>query len=252
MLKTLISRISAPETPSPWSTLTAIGAMIATFASVIIGSTLALTLFPDNLASILIGWIIASILTIVFIGLTRRRTTADIEALRLDKSLAPLPIVLLLSLGLAVGLDILGLGVTGQFRPVPELLPICQLFPDGTTACIPSADIFVWIVAFGLMALAQPIAEELVFRGVVYPAFRKAAGAGLGLLICALLYALFHFLVYPAFPDTASLWYGLAAPFLIGLYLTGIRAYSQSTRAAIIAHVGFGLFAALKAFTLSG
>jgi membrane protease YdiL (CAAX protease family) len=253
LIKRLLDRINAPETAPPWGVLTAIGAMIAAFASILIGTTIVLPLFETTIAAPLLGWTLAGVFTVVILRLILRRVPDANAALRLDKSLSPLPLVMLFSLGVAIALDLLNYGVTGQFRPSSELLPICQILVDGTSVCASAGNIFAWAIAFILMALVQPIAEEMVFRGVVYPLFRKAMGVGLGLLICALVYGLFHLLAYgSASSDLAAVWYGLIAPFLAGLYFTAVRAYSQSTRAAIIAHIAFGLFAVLKAFTLSG
>jgi MFS-type transporter involved in bile tolerance (Atg22 family) len=56
-------------------------------------------------------------------------------------------------------------------------------------------------------------------------------------------YGLFHAFVYTS---TNNTWHLFIAPFLIGLFMSAVRAYTRSTRAAIVAHVGFGLFALLK------
>jgi hypothetical protein len=42
-------------------------------------------------------------------------------------------------------------------------------------------------------------------------------------------------------------WFIVAYPLLIGLYVAGVRAYTKSTRLAIIARVGIGLFIVLAA-----
>ncbi|MBC7814346.1 MAG: CPBP family intramembrane metalloprotease, partial [Burkholderiales bacterium] len=110
-----------------------------------------------------------------------------------------------------------------------------------------------WVAAVLLMVLAQPIAEELVFRGILFPALRAATGAWAGLFLSALLYGTFHLLTYaPPQEGLVGVWYGLFAPLLAGLVIGGIRAYTGSTRAAIVMHVGFGIFAVLKALTITG
>jgi membrane protease YdiL (CAAX protease family) len=101
--------------------------------------------------------------------------------------------------------------------------------------------------------VAQPVAEELVFRGIALPALRQGFGAWMGLVLCSLAYGLFHQLAYSSPTNDATLvWYGLALPLLAGLFISGVRVYTGSTRAAIAAHMAFGLFAVLKALTLAG
>jgi membrane protease YdiL (CAAX protease family) len=104
------------------------------------------------------------------------------------------------------------------------------------------------------MLIAQPLGEELVFRGVVQPVFRTILSAWPGLLVTALVYGLFHQLAYPpAYADISSqtaLWYGLALPALQGVIFGMNRAVTGSTRAAIFAHAAFGLFALLKVFII--
>jgi uncharacterized protein len=103
------------------------------------------------------------------------------------------------------------------------------------------------------LVVVQPIAEELVFRGVTYPALRASLGPLAGIVATSISYALFHLLTYTsAAMDVSTLWFTFALPLIEGLVLTLIRAYTGSTRAAIVGHMAFGLFAILKLITLSG
>jgi hypothetical protein len=47
-------------------------------------------------------------------------------------------------------------------------------------------------------------------------------------------------------------WVSIGTPFLSGLYLTGIRAYTGSTRAVLIAHAGLGLFLVMRTLLYGG
>jgi membrane protease YdiL (CAAX protease family) len=104
------------------------------------------------------------------------------------------------------------------------------------------------------MLIAQPLAEELVFRGVALPALRTALGARFGLVATAALSAVFHLLIYPAsytavdsgVSPLAALWYSGVTPFLAALVFGSVRVVTGSTRLAIAAHVAFGLFALLR------
>jgi membrane protease YdiL (CAAX protease family) len=78
-------------------------------------------------------------------------------------------------------------------------------------------------------------------------------GAWPGYILSAILYAVFHLLSFPpAGSDFNGLWYGQILPFVAGLIFGAVRLYTGSTRAAILAHVGFGLFAIVKMLTLAG
>lgn len=255
MIQRVFTRIAQLEPAPPWGMLSAVATVIAMFAAMVIGTTIAVTLLvgqdaassvaltltqrPDVLP---VGWIIGSILTVAFVWSGRRRD-ADRSALRLNVSALPLPFLLLLGVGFAILLDLISLAVTGQFLPTPELHYVA--FGDAT--------IGAWTAAVLLLVLAQPITEELVFRGILFPALRAATGAWAGLFLTALLYGTFHLLTYtPPQEGLVGVWYGLLAPLLAGLVIGGVRAYTGSTRAAIIMHVGFGIFAILKALTISG
>jgi membrane protease YdiL (CAAX protease family) len=156
------------------------------------------------------------------------------SALRLGPTGTRLFIILLFALGMAMVIDLIDLGITGVFEPVPELLSVMTS----------DRSIVVWVTAVLWMLIAQPAAEELIFRGVLFPSLRQLFGGWGGLLANALLYGLFHLIAYTAEPG--HLWHTFATPLLIGLVIVGVRASTHSTRAALVAHVGFGIFALLK------
>jgi len=237
----VLSHLSSPEPAPPWGLFTGINSIIIAYVMIVVGTFVGTYLLGENPAALPISWLIGCALTVLFVALSRRRTPTDWEAMRMQSSERTLVLVALFSLGVAIALDILSLGVTRQFLPAPELSSLNR------ELATPPA----WVAAFLLMVVGQPIAEELVFRGIALPALRHALGAWPGLLVCALAYGLFHQLAYSApTNDPVLTWYGLALPFLAGLYLSAVRVYTGSTRAAIVAHMAFGLFAVLKALTL--
>jgi hypothetical protein len=67
--------------------------------------------------------------------------------------------------------------------------------------------------------------------------------------MCAGFHAVFHFAAYPP-PVTDDngilIWFGLILPFLSGLFITGVRAYTGNTRASIVAQAGVGAFVIIK------
>jgi|FLYN01.1.fsa_nt_gi membrane protease YdiL (CAAX protease family) len=240
MAARLLSRLSAAEAPPPWGLLTAVNSIVIAYVLILMGTFLGTYFVGANALALQISWLTGCVLIVGFVSLSRRR---DRAALRLEANGASLILVLLFSLGMAIALDVLSLGATRRFLPVPELSSLTQ----------PPAGAVAWVAAILLMVVAQPIAEEQVFRGITLPALRHALGSWAGLVVCALAYAVFHQLAYSSpGDDSVQVWYGLALPFLVGLVISGVRAYTGSTRAAIVSHMAFGLFAVLKALTLAG
>lgn len=237
----LLKRIGAPEPAPPWSVLAALLAVVVAFVLVIAAYTFTATLLGLSPTSQLIAWAFAGLLMVVYVLQSRRK---ERDWLKLDAPRAALPLMLVLNIGFAMLLDLLSLAITGQFLPVPELIPL---------AAVPT-DVAAWIFAAIFIVIAQPIGEELIFRAVTQPALRSLFGAWQGLIMTALIYGLFHRLSYePSYADVSqetALWYGLVLPILQGLVFGMNRAATNSTRAAIWAHVAFGLFALLKVFVM--
>jgi uncharacterized protein len=77
-----------------------------------------------------------------------------------------------------------------------------------------------------LIAVVAPIAEELFFRGMLYPVLRVRLGATMAISLNALLFAAVHF-IPPLLP-------GL---FVIGLVLTWVRERSDSVIPGILLHM---------------
>jgi hypothetical protein len=271
MLRRLFDRIAHAEAAPPWTIWNAVSALVAAFMAVLLGTSVALVVTGNNQFSALLGWSLAAGLTIAFVRFTRR-TPAEREALRLNKwqyesespkkprnaiivdeaaALPPLAnqfFLLLVGVGLAVALDVITGRVTGLFLPEPELLRPYQDFAFGIPALAQTL-----LLGAVFMVVLQPIAEGLIFQGLLLPALRRSVGPWPGYLLSAALYGLFHLMAYSQPPgDFAALWYGLIAPLLAGLIYSAVRLYTGSTRAAMLAHAAFGLFAVLKLLTLVG
>jgi len=243
-----LARLNPPESAPPWGLPAAALAIVGAFVAMIAVSVFVGTWLGERPATLLIGWTFGGLAVLAFV-LQSRRSAPDRAALRLTRTRMVLPLLLALNIAIAMLLDLLSLGVTGQFLPVSELLPLAQQ----------PGEVASWLFAVVFMVIVQPIAEELVFRGVTLPALRATFGGWAGILASAILYGVFHFVVYsPTYPalypdatrDTA-LWYGLLLPSLDGLVFSLVRARAGSTRAAIIAHAAFGIFALLKLLYLA-
>jgi membrane protease YdiL (CAAX protease family) len=248
MFRRLFARINALDTPPPWSLVAALSSGVISFAAVIMGSFIALALLNKTQYTELAAWTIAAMVTIIFVFI-RFNKPEERAALRLGGSEGSgLPVqeiflMLLIGVGLSLTLDVVSGRVTNTFLPEPELLSLYQQSVNGLT----------WIFAIVFMVVLQPIAEELVFRGLMLPSLRNTLGAWPGYIVSAILYALFHMLAFStAINDFNGFWYSQIVPFIAGLIFGAVRLYTGSTRAAILAHVGFGLFAVVKVITLVG
>lgn len=238
---TFMTRLTALDPAPPWTLVGVLVAFVAAFVAIIAGTGFALSWLGASPAAPYIGWVLGGVVMAVFVARTRR-TDADREALRLHPPRMTF-LLLFLSIGIAMLFDLISLVVTGKFLPLPEMLTLAQN----------RGDVLTVVFATAFMVAAQPIGEELIFRGIAFPVLRGALGAWLGLVVCALMYGVFHLLAYPpASQDSALLWGALALPILDGLYFGLVRAYTGSTRAAVYAHAVFGLFAVLKVFALMG
>lgn len=241
--KSLFAKIGAPESAPPWGLGTVVVTILAAFLAIVIGTTIALILLEGQPYTELAGWTIGGAITILFVLQSRRRPE-ERAALRLGAGGPPLLFIMFLCIGFALLFDLISLGITGEFLPVPELIGANLRATGG----------WAWVLAIACLLIAQPIAEELVFRGITQPALRAALGAWPGLVAAAALYALFHLLAYPpsylGVSGITPLWYGLALPFLDGLIIGAVRAHTGSTRAAIAAHLAFGLFAVVKVLAM--
>ncbi len=242
----LIARLAAVESAPPWGW----NAALSTIAVMLIAGLLIVPLFITAwldvrsitfpLIYLIVGLVMAYWVT------STRAAPEDRAALRMQTPNAPLLFLLFIMIGVALTLDLLSLGVTGNFLPMMELATFDRI----------NAGILDWVLAVALMAFVQPISEGLVFYGVLFPLFRSRFGAWIGLVLSGLSYGAAHFALYAAGGGALDMktliWYGLILPILHGLILAGVRAYTRSTRAVIYAHAAFGLFAVLKLFAITG
>jgi membrane protease YdiL (CAAX protease family) len=103
-----------------------------------------------------------------------------------------------------------------------------ELFGQGTTG---------FIFAVIIVAIVAPVVEELVFRGFVYPAFRKRWGITAGIIASGLLFALFHSNVFVFVPIA-----------VIGFVLAYLYEITDSLGPPIIFHALNNLLAVILIF----
>jgi membrane protease YdiL (CAAX protease family) len=240
----IFNRIYETEAAPPWGIFSALLAVIITFIfTSLVGLVVGTTMFSDNDTNALAaGWVIGGALTIFYVFATRRDAEA-IEALRLGAATLPILIAFGIGLGIAITLDLIAIPFVGAVLRPPEtsFLPV-----EGV-------GLTTWIYVGLLLLIVQPAADELIFRGVLFPALRTAQSVWATILATALFYGVFHSIVYPH-PEAgaAGVWYRLFEPFLAGLALSFIRAVSGSTRATIAVHAGIGAFGLLKTLLIVG
>ena len=112
---------------------------------------------------------------------------------------------------------------TSWLLPIPKSLPIENLFRNATDA---------WIMTvFG--CTVAPLVEELLFRGILYPALARRLGMMASIVITALGFTLLHT------EQLAFAWAPLLMLFAVGLALTIVRARTGSVGASFLVHVGY-------------
>lgn len=234
-------QLNQPEAAPPWGLITAIVAVVIAFVFLtLVGGTIGLTLLADTPSALPAGWLAGSLLTLAFVLITRR-TPEDRRALFQPGKGMPLLIAFGIGFGIAVTLDLIAAIFVQQVIRAPELATL-------------TSGLALWGIGGVFMIIVQPLNEELIFRGMLYPALRAAQGWVVAVVVSSAFYGLFHQLIYssPLYAGTLGLWYTLIEPLLAGLVFGLIRAASKSTWAAVAAHVGFGVFAFLKSLFISG
>ncbi len=230
------------QQPIPsWSYLAALTGLIVMFLAVVMGTTIADIVLDDTQLTIVIGWCLGMALTIAYVIISRGE---DVEDLRLNESNVRLPLVALLAFGMAILFDLLSwVFANDQLLASAELMRV-----DPQTMTVVG-----WLIVLIFLVILQPIAEEMILRGLMYPAFSAALGGRLGFVMTAVFHGMFHFLAYapPPTDGRIMIWYGLILPIMQGGVLTGVRAVTGSTRASIVAHAMFGVFALLKVITFA-
>jgi len=109
------------------------------------------------------------------------------------------------------------------FLPIPKSLPIESYFRDAAGT---------WLMAAFGVSIA-PLAEELFFRGFLYPALSRKTGAALAIFLTALGFTLIHA------PQLARAWAPLLLLLIVGLVLTWVRAHARSVGASFLVHFGY-------------
>ncbi len=180
-------------------------------------------LSADARALVLLGIIFVQYLPpLAFIALWARKRGA-----RLAETFAVRRFSVRAGIGLAVGLAFAGRVFGLQYAvfmtqlgiKAPEVTDVTRLFPSsavGVMATLLTAVVFA------------PLAEEALFRGVIFPGLRDRWGQFAGMLVSAGLFALVHFS-----------WFQFIPIFVLGAMLAWLTSSTRSIWPAIICHAIF-------------
>jgi uncharacterized protein len=117
-------------------------------------------------------------------------------------------------------------GVVGYYFPEQE---------NDLTRMLKSSRAAVFLVAF-MATFTAPIVEDVIYRGILYSAFRRTLGAGVAIVAVTLLFALVHVPQYYPSYSTISLL------LLLSLILTLVRARTNNLWPCIVLHTVFNGF----------
>jgi len=242
-----MGRIMAREGRPDWSVALAIFFAVVYLVLWVAGQVLLFTITAGGGGSnpadflpgqIVFGSLIGS-LALIFgiITWARRRMVGEwLDGLKLRQP-RNTSIFLIILVGLAAAWTIDLIGVLTHLKgdqPVPIYL-----------AALVAPISLTWIIAAIFAIVIQPLAEGLVFYGILYPALANDQKNNLWVcLIVAILYTVGSAGIL-AVGDIN--WFALVQPFLMTFVVAVVRAYSKSTYSAIIARSLFGLFFVLAA-----
>ncbi len=115
--------------------------------------------------------------------------------------------------------------VTSRLLPIPKSLPIEHLFRTARDA---------WIMSvFG--CTVAPFVEELLFRGILYPALARRLGVTIAVGITGLGFAALHA------PQLGFSWAPVLMLVMVGVVLTLVRARTGSVGASFLVHAAYNL-----------
>ena len=118
---------------------------------------------------------------------------------------------------------LLALSMLESILPMPKDTPFEKLFAKPRDA---------YLLALIAVTLG-PLVEELFFRGFFYPVIARRWGAGWGVFLTALPFALMHM------PQYGYAWGALLVILAVGVVCGAVRAVTGSVGAGFLVHVGY-------------
>jgi len=137
------------------------------------------------------------------------------------------------TLGIGLGFAI---QLASNYLPVPKQMPVDAFFRTASDA---------WMVAlFGVFI--APAAEEIAFRGFLYPSLRPWTGRILAAILTSIPFTLLHA------QQVAHAWAPLSMVFLVSLVLVAVRERTNSVAASAVVHACYNLSIFAVIFFASG
>jgi membrane protease YdiL (CAAX protease family) len=90
-----------------------------------------------------------------------------------------------------------------------------------------------WVFSIAAIALAPAVCEEILFRGLLTPVFRRVMGATLAIVISAALFGAIH---VDGLRDGTKVFYRVPFAFVLGMLLAKLRLDTGSLWPSMIAH----------------
>lgn len=241
-----LARLGAPQVAPPWTITDVAMTLVALLVSMFLIAPSVASLTAGEFLTpraLLFGWMVGLLITTGFVLLNRGRTPEERQALRLVAQTQPsLFFVFVFGIAITLLVDVFVGLPGGGFSPAALLAGISGH---------PNTDAATWLLAALVAVLVQPIAETLVFFGVVLPRLRASISPWGGYAITVALFTSYHF---AAFGDNLApalrMGYGLLAPALIGAFLGAVRTRTSSTLATLLAYIGVGATTLLAALAL--
>jgi membrane protease YdiL (CAAX protease family) len=107
--------------------------------------------------------------------------------------------------------------------PIPKELPIDTYFRSTAGA---------WMMAlFG--TFVAPFAEEVLFRGLLYPVLRRRLGLTFGVALTGIAFGLLHA------SQLGRAWSPVLLVLIVGVTLTLVREYANSLAASVLVHAAY-------------
>jgi len=147
------------------------------------------------------------------------------------RPIRPPTVAMTVVLGLA--LWALSLGVfEAQYVFVKPPLAYLEQF-QGLHAMLKPTKLLGWVFSIGAIALAPAVCEEILFRGLLTPVFKRALGTWVAIIVPAALFAAIH---VDTMRDGTSVYYRVPFAFILGMLLAKLRLDTGSLWPPIIAH----------------
>ncbi|TDB39506.1 MAG: CPBP family intramembrane metalloprotease [Actinobacteria bacterium] len=148
-------------------------------------------------------------------------------------------------IGMAIGLAFVGRALGVQYALFMNRLGVVAPETPDITRFFPASPIGVMATIMTAVVIA-PLAEEAIFRGVVFPGLRERWGQIAGIVVSSALFALIHFQ-----------WYQFVPILLLGVLLAWVTSATRSIWPAVVCHAvfngsGVALLYLLRALKVGG